>query len=165
MMEHYAQGLSTQLTAMRKFSCMEKHLEQSITSWVGDVKAQAHLMKDIGIELPDLLTIVVLTSGLPHEYDSVVVALDAVKPDELTLELAISQLLNEEERHLSRKQLDDYKVLLIKGESNSSDAAFAVHSRANVTCFKCGKKGHYAKDCLEEKERANLVEEVPDAAW
>ena len=131
----------------------------------GDVKAQAHLMKDVGIELPDLLTIVILTCSLPHEYNSVVVALNAVKSDELTLELAISQLLNEEEHHLSCKQLDNYKASLIKGESNSSDTAFAVHSRANITCFKCGKKGHYAKDCLKEKEHANLVEEVPDAAW
>ena len=68
---HCAHGLSTQLAAMRKFSHMEKRLEQSITSWVGDVKAQAHLMKDIRIELPDLLTIVILTSSLPCEYDSV----------------------------------------------------------------------------------------------
>ena len=106
---------------------MKKHLEQSIMSWVGDVKAQVHLMKDIEIKLADLLTIVVLTSSLPHEYNSVIVALDAVKPDELTLELAISQLLNEEECHLSRKQHDDYKVSLIKGKSDSSNAAFAVH--------------------------------------
>ena len=134
-------------------------------SWVGDVKAQAHLMKDIGIKLPDLLTIVVLTSSLPHKYNSVIVALNAVKPNELTLELAFSQLLNEEECHLSHKQLDDYKVSLIKGKSDSSNTAFAVHSRANIICFKCGKKGHYAKDCLEEKEHANLVKEVPDAAW
>ena len=72
-------------------------------SWVGDVKAQAYLMKDIGIELPDLLTIVILTSSLPLEYGSVVVALNAAKSDELTLELAISQLLKEEECHLSHK--------------------------------------------------------------
>ena len=134
-------------------------------SWVSDVKAQAHLMKNIGIELPDLLTIIILTFSLPHEYDSVVITLNAVKPNELTLELAISQLLNEEECHLSHKQHDDYKVSLIKGKSDSSNAAFAVHSRANITCFKCGKKGHYAKDCLKEKEHANLVKEVPDAAW
>ncbi|KAF8416310.1 hypothetical protein L210DRAFT_3429617 [Boletus edulis BED1] len=107
------------------FSHMEKRPKQPITSWIGDVKAQAHLMKDIGIDLPDLFTIVVLTSGLPLEYDSVVVALDAVKPNELTLDLAISRLLNEEERHLSRKQLDDYKAL-IKGELDTSDMSETI---------------------------------------
>ena len=74
---------------MHKFSHMEKRPEQSITSWIGDMKAQVHLMKVIDITLPELLMIMVLTSGLPSEYDSVIVALDAVKPDDLSLELAI----------------------------------------------------------------------------
>ena len=156
---HRAHGLSTQLAAMRKFSCIEKCPKQSIMSWVGNVKTQAYLMKDIGIKLPDLLTIVVLTSSLPSKYDSIVVALDAVKPDKLTLDLAISCLLNKEECHLSCKQLDIYKASLIKGEPNNSNAAFTAHSRANITCFEYRKKGHYAKEC------ANLAEETPDTAW
>ena len=150
---------------MCKFLHMEKCPEQSITLWIGNMKAQVHLMKDIHITLPELLTIVVLTSGLSPEYDSVVVTLNAVKSDDLTLKLAISCLLNKKECHLSHKQLDDYKASLIKGESDNSDATFTAHSgKANVTCCKYGKKGHYAKECLEEKEHTNFVDKVPDVA-
>ncbi|KAI9571877.1 hypothetical protein HD554DRAFT_2005872, partial [Boletus coccyginus] len=70
--------------------------KQSIILWVSDVKAQAHLMQDIRIKLPDLLTIVILTFSLPSKYDSIIIAFNAIKLNELTLDLAISRLLNEE---------------------------------------------------------------------
>jgi len=76
-----------------KFSCMKKQPQQLITSWIDDVKTCAYLLKDINIKLSKLLTIIVLTSGLPSEYDSVVVALDTVKPYQLTLKLTTSHLL------------------------------------------------------------------------
>ena len=57
------------------------------------------------------------------------------------------------------------KASLIKGESDGPNTAFTARSRANITCFKCDMKGHYAKDCLMGKERAILVKEEPDAAW
>ena len=114
---HCSRGLSTQLTAMRKFSRMEKRPDQSVSSWIGDIKAQAHLITDISITLPNLFVIVVLTSGLPAKFDSVVVTLDSIESKSLTLKVAILHLLNKEERHLSRKLMEDYKTSLIKGAS------------------------------------------------
>ena len=150
---------------MQKFSCMEKRPDQSISSWIGDIKAQAHLIKDIGITLPDLFVIVVLTSGLPAEFDSVVITLDSIESKSLTLKVAISRLLNEEERHLSHKLMEDYKTSLIKGEPADDAIAYAARvGKPNVTCFKCGKKGHYVKDC-PEKESAHFAEEEPDGVW
>ena len=129
------------------------------------MKAQAHLIKDIGITLPNLFVIIVLTSGLPTEFDSVVVALNSIESKSLTLEVAISHLLNEEEHHLSRKLMEDYKTSLIKGEPIDDAIAYTAHvSKPNVTCFKCGKKGRYAKDC-PEKESAHFAEEEPDGIW
>lgn len=164
---HRSRGLSTQLTAMWKFSRMEKHQDQSISSWIDDIKAQVHLIKDIGITLPDLFVIVTLTSGLPAEFDSVVIALNSIESKNLTLEVAISRLLNEEECHLSCKLMEDYKTSLIKGEPDVTDdsATYAACvGKSNVTCFNCSKKGHYAKDC-PKKESAHLAEEEPDGVW
>ncbi|KAJ8579316.1 hypothetical protein M405DRAFT_686765, partial [Rhizopogon salebrosus TDB-379] len=95
---HGARGLSTQLAAIRKFVRMEKKADQSMSSWIGDVRSLAHQMKRVGVTLPDIFTIVVLTSGLPPVYEPVVVALDAVDSTKLTLDITITRLLNEEER-------------------------------------------------------------------
>jgi hypothetical protein len=142
---HGARGLSTQLAAIRKFVRMEKKADQSMSSWIGDVRSLAHQMKHVGITLPDIFTIVVLTSGLPSEYEPVVVALDAVDSTKLTLDITIARLLNEEERHLSRKLMAEYRTPTLNEPAADDDSA--AYATPNVTCYACGKKGHYAKDC------------------
>ena len=163
---HRAHGLSTQLAAVRKFSQMEKGASQSMSSWIGEIKAQAQLMKEIDIALPDLFVIVVLTSGLPPEYESAVVALDSVNSKDLTLELATGRLLNEEECQLSQKLLQDSKV--IKGEPEPDSSYAARVAKSNVTCYQCRKRGHYSKDCPDKKSAQYIDiydEEEPDGVW
>ena len=137
-----------------------------MSSWIGEIKAQAQIMKVIDIALPDLFVIVVLTSGLPPEYEAAVVALDSVNSKDLTLELAIGCLLNEEEHQLSQKLLQDSKVIKGEPEPNSSYAAHVVKS--NVTCYQCRKRGHYLKDC-PDKESAQYIDiydkEEPNGVW
>ncbi|KAG6328479.1 hypothetical protein ID866_10610 [Astraeus odoratus] len=67
---HEAQGLSTQLITICKFTCMEKQSDQSMSEWIGEVCSHAFLMQKIGIKLEDIFSIIVLTSGLPSKYDS-----------------------------------------------------------------------------------------------
>ena len=56
---HCAHSLSMQLVAVCKFSCMEKGASQLMSLWIGKIKAQVQLMKEIDIALPDLFIIVV----------------------------------------------------------------------------------------------------------
>ena len=60
---------------------------------ISDIKAQAHLIKYIGITLSVLFIIVILTSGLPTEFDFVTVILNSIELKSLTLEIAISHLV------------------------------------------------------------------------
>ena len=120
---HRARGLSTQLAAVRELSRMEKGASQSMSSWIAEIQAQADIMKAIDIALPDLFVIAVLTSGLPPEYEAVLVALDSIDSKDLTLELAIGRLLNEGERQLSQKLMQDSKAIKGEPEPDSSYAA------------------------------------------
>ena len=136
-----------------------------MSSWIGEIKAQTQMMKAIDITLPDLFVIVILTSSLPPEYEAAVVALDSVNLKNFTLKLTIGCLLNEEECQLSQKLLQDSKV--VKGEPKP-DSSYAVHvTKSNITCFKCGKKGHYLKDCpdKESAQYVNVYGEEPDGVW
>jgi hypothetical protein len=130
---HHAGGLSTQLAAVRKFVRMEKKADQSMSSWIGEVRALTQQLERVQIKLPDIFPIVVLTAGLPQEYEPVVVALDGV--DKLTLDVAIARLLNEEER---QRLMAKYRSSAIDPKS-TENAACAARTPNVTMCISCGK--------------------------
>jgi hypothetical protein len=85
----------------------------------------------------------VLTAGLPSSYESLIISLDAVSPNSLMLDFVISHLLNEEARQG------------IPAVNPSSSALAATHVKtplAQITCFKCQKKGHYQSHCPQDAD-------------
>ena len=89
--------------------------------------------------------IVILTTGLPPSYETVIISLDAVTSTELTLNFVITHLLNEESHQ-------NLACPIIKLESEEvkveSEAMVAVKKTGtNVICFYCGGTGHFAASC------------------
>jgi len=87
--------------------------------------------------------ILVLTMGLPANYENFVMVLDSTPPEIFTLQYVITRLLNEESR------------IGFVEDTQAETVALAVHNAAaakregtsHITCYRCGQKGHYQLNC------------------
>ncbi|KAJ3533080.1 hypothetical protein NM688_g7332 [Phlebia brevispora] len=147
---HVARGLASQLALHRRWWRMVKGEKESMSAWIGQVKGAAHQLVKIGVQVSDEDRILVLTNGLGSSYDSFVISLDATPAHELTLEVVVNRLLNEEVRRENRSEQDvkdwarlETAVMLARGSSGSG---IAVKAGAQ-TCWSCGEVGHVKVKC------------------
>jgi len=109
----------------------------------------------------ETLLVAVLMLSLPDSYNSLIISLDT-HPDKNNFDFVVQRCLNEEARQFANSGV----------QSSTENAAFqadlkSCRDRKDITCFNCGKKGHYRSECEESKkeERATtaLVATVSDA--
>ena len=67
-----------------------------MSGWISSVKNAAFHLENAGVSLIDEDVILALTEGLPETYSSLIVALDSIPPNDLTLANVVTRLLNEE---------------------------------------------------------------------
>jgi gag-polypeptide of LTR copia-type/Zinc knuckle len=151
---HRAKGFASRLSLLRRFHGMVKDDEQTMSSWVADVRELAHRIKQTGFELQDEHVILVLTQGLDESYHPLIIVLDSALPEELTMDSVITRLINEESRR-------SVKVAEFGASALTAyDKGKQGKQGKNVMCFNCGKKGHYANKCPEKSgEEANVLSE------
>ena len=135
---HQSRGFASRLSLRRHFITMKKGDTQSIQSWVADVRRVAFQLSEIDVTVPDEDIVLILTAGLPSSYESFIISLDAVSPDSLTLHFVVSRLLNEEAHQ---------GIPTINPPSVAMAATRVKTPFEQITCFKCGEKGHYKSHC------------------
>jgi len=95
-------------------------------------------------------------------YNNFVVTLDLTPPENLTVDYVITRLLNEESRQdgVSSPNHDIFENVAASVQAVDS-ARRPKRTLAFITCFGCGKKGHYQANCPTRKaqttETANAV--------
>ncbi|KAH0580484.1 hypothetical protein H2248_001983 [Termitomyces sp. 'cryptogamus'] len=113
----------------------------------------------INISTSDKDIIVVLTASLPPSYETVIISLDAIKPEELTLNFVITCLLNEEScQNLTCTTTT--ATTLKSGEKPGLDTMTATKKTGStVTCFYCGGIGHFTASCKTRLKHFKLIDE------
>ena len=146
---HKARGLATQLAMKQQFLTAKKKKDQMVQAWIRQIRSMVFRMEETGLTVSDQDIILALTLGLPSSFDQVIVALDSTPTENLTLDVVITRLLNDEVRQTSTSQHTS-SVTRDAGQAAaaiSSEKPKTFGDRAKVTCFFCDKMGHYRSEC------------------
>lgn len=137
---HQARGLSSRMALLRLFFSSVMSAEQTVSSWIAHVKDLAYRLEDDKFKVPEEIIIYVLTAGLPHEeFKHFVSSLDNVSQSDLTLDLVITRLLNEDAGQRAQTV------------ERPNTISYSARATKSIVCFFCNKRGHYASDCPAKK--------------
>lgn len=148
---HRARGFSAILTLRRSFLTGRKKLDERLAAYIGRVRSIAFKLEDAGFEVPEIDIIVAICLGLPKSYDPVIVGFDALAVSDLSLDVVIARLLNEETRHDIPGQSSSFKKLDPDSDNALASRTHGTISREDVLCWFCNKKGHFRNECRDRE--------------
>ncbi|KNZ74748.1 hypothetical protein J132_06289, partial [Termitomyces sp. J132] len=140
---HCAYGFDSHLALQHAFITASMKKDQTIEVWIGEVCSLANCITAINVPTSSEDFIIVLTTGLPPSYETIIISLDAITLTELTLNLVISYLLNE----VSHQNLTCPVVAPEPEEKSAGEAMVAMKEEKSgftTICFYCGGTGHFA---------------------
>lgn len=130
-------GLSRRLGLLRSLFAMK--LSDSMQSYLSKITELAQQLDDIGAPLADEFIAVIMLSGLPSNYDPLIMALENCS-NTLTSEIVKSKLLQEQIRRDDKCDNVELNALAVK---------------KSFKCFRCKKAGHLKRDCpLNQNNRS-----------
>jgi transposase InsO family protein len=129
----------------------------SIIQHVAKVQNMAAQLLDVGEPVSDLTIVAKILASLSSKYAAFQTAWDSVSPEQQTLNNLQERLIREEARLTAEDERPGAFSAYKKNAAKKNDAKNATGKsqrsdwRKDVECYKCKKRGHFARECRSKK--------------
>ena len=128
---------------MKDGESMEAHLKR--------MKDIVNKLSAIKVDISEEDQVVTLLESLPETYATVVTALEAQKPETLTLEFVQNSLLNEEQKRWQRVP----GLPGVRGGRTSASSDTALYSESERRCYNCDSPNHMVRECPQPRKNSS----------
>ncbi|UYV78316.1 hypothetical protein LAZ67_16000942 [Cordylochernes scorpioides] len=119
----------------------------NMEGYMGKINYIVNELAQIGDKIDDGDLAMVLLGGLPEDWDIVVSTICNLPDSDFTTATVKRRLLAEAERRSSNLP-KDVGAMVVNASSRPIETE--KQFKAKVVCFKCGGKGHYARECRKK---------------
>lgn len=157
-------GVSNRMFLRRKLLSLKMEEGDDLAHHLLEFDKVLRSLKAVGANMEEEDIICQLLMSLPASYESVTTALETMKAEDLTMEFVKGRLLDSETKRKSATTKDRPEHKNVNEEYSS---AMMGLNKKGITCFTCGKKGHFQNNCPDfvrnctckanKNNRANFV--------
>jgi hypothetical protein len=159
---YQSKSLVNKLFLRKKLYHLRMEDGDSVTEYLNAFNTMVSQLVSINIKIAEEDKCITLLCSLPYYWDNMVVAIGSTTQYTLKYEDVVSSLLYEEMRW---KIMDSHNIdaLFVRGRTQDRNLGKPSGGRYKSTgrskspgkslrkCWKCGKTGHYKKDCKSKK--------------
>lgn len=140
---HASSGLGSRIILRTEFYQQRMmDASQAVQAYVAQVRKSAFRLEQAGATISDEERLGVLLAGLPSRFGPFIVSLEALPESDRTFAGVVRRLVNEDAR--LGPSLNNASAF---AANVSRDGVSARRPISEITCFNCGRKGHYRATC------------------